>query len=187
MAKEFNSIGDLMPDPKNPRKHPERNIAVLEKSLEQFGAARSIVIDEDGRVLAGNGVVEAAANIGIERIKTIEASGNEIVAVVRRGLTEEQKMGLAVADNKAGELAEWDSDMLAEISREVDLTPFFTEEELAELLKDTEQIHEVERELKPKKYVRVLVSVPIDSAGEAKELLDQLAEIPEIEIDYGAN
>jgi hypothetical protein len=58
---------------------------------------------------------------------------------------------------------------------------------LAELLKDTEQIHEVERELKPKKYVRVLVSVPIDSAGEAKELLDQLAEIPEIEIDYGAN
>src|ERR1035437_7766038 len=105
--KVMNHIGDLTPDHRNARKHTERNIGMIEKSLEKFGAARSIVVDETGRILAGNGLIEAAANIGIERVKTVEADGNEIIAVVRRGLTEEQKLGLAVADNRAAELADW--------------------------------------------------------------------------------
>jgi hypothetical protein len=184
---DFTSLSDLTPDPRNARKHGERNIATLEKSLEQFGAARSIVVDEHGRILAGNGVVEAAANVGIERVKTVEADGNEIIAVVRRGLTEAQKLGLAVADNRVAELAEWDTTMLAQIGTEIDLTPFFTEQELGDLLSDTEHLREVEKSLQPKQFVRVLVSVPIDHAAEAKELLDQLATVPEIEIDYSAN
>ena len=36
-------IADLKPDAKNGRKHPARNMAVLERSLEKHGAARSIV------------------------------------------------------------------------------------------------------------------------------------------------
>jgi hypothetical protein len=183
----FTTLADLTPDPRNPRKHGERNIATLEKSLEAFGAARSIVVDETGRILAGNGVVEAAANIGIERVRSVEVDGNEIVAVVRRGLTEEQKLGLAVADNRVAELAEWDTNILAQIGTEIDLTPFFSEEELGDLLTETERLREVEKTLKPKQYVRVLISVPIDHAAEAKELLDQLASVPEVEIDYSAN
>jgi hypothetical protein len=186
-GKTFTTIGDLSPDPRNARKHGERNISTLEKSLEQFGAARSIVVDENGRILAGNGVVEAAANIGMERVKMVEADGNEIVAVVRRGLTEEQKLGLAVSDNRTAELAEWDTEVLAQIGAEINLSDFFTEEEMGSLLADTEHLREVEKELKPKQFIRVLVSVPIDRAGEAKELLDQLAAVPEIEIDYSAN
>ena len=96
---DMKHIGDLTPDPRNARKHGERNIGQIERSLEAYGAARSIVVDETGRILAGNGLVEAAANVGIEAVRTVESNGNEIIAVVRRGLTEEQKLGLAIADN----------------------------------------------------------------------------------------
>jgi hypothetical protein len=130
----FEHIGDLKPDGRNARKHGERNISTIEKSLERFGAARSIVVDETGRILAGNGLVEAAANVGIERVKTVEADGNEIIAVVRRGLTEEQKIGLSVADNQTGLLSEWDAAVLKELSDEVDLSAFFTDNELAGIL-----------------------------------------------------
>ncbi len=63
------TIADLKPDPKNARKHGERNIGMLERSLEQYGSARSIVVDENGQIIAGHGVVEAAANVGIERVR----------------------------------------------------------------------------------------------------------------------
>jgi DNA modification methylase len=136
--KVMNHIGDLTPDHRNARKHTERNIGMIEKSLEKFGAARSIVVDETGRILAGNGLIEAAANIGIERVKTVEADGNEIIAVVRRGLTEEQKLGLAVADNRAAELADWDTDALKGLVEDgVDLAPFWTADELAAMWPQT--------------------------------------------------
>lgn len=138
MATKFTSIAELTPDPKNARKHGERNIGQIEKSLERYGAARSIVVDETGRILAGNGLVEAAASVGIERVRTVEASGNEIIAVVRRGLTEKQKVGLALADNRSAELAEWDVGILAELSDEIDLSEFWSGKELADLLADVE-------------------------------------------------
>lgn len=68
-------LADLKPDPKNARKHGERNIGMLERSLERYGAARSIVVDEDGQIIAGHGVVEAAANVGIEKVRPVEADG----------------------------------------------------------------------------------------------------------------
>lgn len=107
------TIADLRMDPRNARKRTARNSAMIQESLQEVGAARSIVIDEDGRILAGNGTVEAAGQVGIERLKIVEADGNEIVAVRRRGLTETQKKRLALYDNRTAELAEWDADVLA--------------------------------------------------------------------------
>lgn len=133
------TISDLTPDPRNARKHGERNLGQLEKSLESFGPARSIVIDEDGRILAGNGLVEAAGNIGITKVTTVEADGNEIIAVVRRGLTEEQKLGLAIADNRASESSEWNPDVLREIAGEIDMTPWFTPDELEDICPSTDE------------------------------------------------
>jgi DNA modification methylase len=109
---EINHIGQLKPDPKNARKHNQRNIGQIVSSLQEVGAARSIVIDEDNIILAGNGVIEAAGIAGIENVRVIEADGNEIIAVKRTGLTPEQKTRLALWDNRASELAEWDVDQL---------------------------------------------------------------------------
>ncbi len=128
------TIADLTPDPKNARTHPERNIRTIAKSLEEVGAARSIVIDEDNVILAGNGLVEAAGMVGIEDIRIVEASGNEIIAVRRTGLTKKQKKRLAVLDNRAGELAEWNPEVLAELTKEIDLSDLFFEDELSALL-----------------------------------------------------
>lgn len=126
-------IKDLIPDPKNARRHNPRNIGVIERSMNDVGAARSIVIDEDGVILAGNATTEAAAQAGITRVRVVEADGNEIIAVQRRGLTPEQKIKLALADNRANELSDWEPDVLAGLAAEVDVSGLFREDELAEL------------------------------------------------------
>ena len=51
---DIQSIADLTPDPANRRKHNPRNIGMIVESLQKVGAARSIVIDEQGNILAGN-------------------------------------------------------------------------------------------------------------------------------------
>ncbi len=103
-------------------------------ALHQVGAARSIVIDEDNVILAGNGVTEAAAEAGITRVRVIEADGQEVIAVRRTGLTAAQKRALAMFDNRAGELAEWNVDQLkADLEAGLDLKPWFSDEELAKL------------------------------------------------------
>ncbi len=133
--KAVTHIKDLIPDPANLRKHGERNIALIEQSLEKVGAARSIVIDENNKVLAGNGVLEAAGNIGMEGVRIIEADGQELIAVRRRGLTEAQKTALAIADNRTGELSEWAVPALLALPRE-ETAPWFSDKAL-ELLAGT--------------------------------------------------
>ena len=51
---EPNSIQNLVPDPQNARKRTDRSASLIEESLKRYGAGRSIVIDEENRVLAGN-------------------------------------------------------------------------------------------------------------------------------------
>lgn len=128
------NLSGLKPDPRNARKHNPRNVGMIERALGEVGAARSIVIDENGVVLAGNATVEAAAAAGIERVQVVDADGETIVAVRRAGLTQEQKTKLALYDNRTAELAEWDSETLAGIADEIDLANVFTNEELQDLL-----------------------------------------------------
>ena len=56
---EIEHIGELKPDPKNARRHNPRNVGMIVDSLRAVGAARSIVIDEKGNILAGNATIEA--------------------------------------------------------------------------------------------------------------------------------
>lgn len=111
-------IKDLTPDPKNARRHSSRGIATIVDGLHQVGAARSIVIDEDGVILAGNGAVEAAAQAGITRVRVVQADGNEIIAVQRKGLTKKQKQLLALYDNRTSELSEWNKDVIQQLANE---------------------------------------------------------------------
>lgn len=133
MGKSLEHIKDLTPDPNNARRHNPRNVGMLEKSLNEVGAARSIVVDEDGVILAGNATIEAAAQAGIDRVRVVEASGDEIIAVMRRGLTDEQKTKLALYDNRVAELADWEPGVLAALATDFDLSGLFTVDELTEL------------------------------------------------------
>lgn len=129
-------INDVLPDAQNARHHTPRNIAMIAASLQDVGAARSIVIDEDNHILAGNGTIEAAAQVGIERMQIVDADGDTIIAVRRRNLTPEQKQRLALFDNRTAELAEWDTDVLAALLNEdaAILDGMWTDDEIGLLL-----------------------------------------------------
>jgi DNA modification methylase len=127
-------LSSLTPDPRNARRHNDRNLALIEAALREVGAARSIVVDETGVVLAGNATVHAAEQAGLARVRIVEADGSELVAVRRSGLTDAQKRRLALLDNRTAELAAWDTEMLASLADDVDLSDLWEADELAELL-----------------------------------------------------
>lgn len=139
---QHTSIRELRSDPHNRREHNPRNIGMLVDALHAVGAARSIVIDETDTVLAGNGVLEAAAEAGIERVKVVDVDGETIVAVRRTGLSEEQKRKLAIYDNRTSELATWNVEQLKlDAAEGLDLQPFFTEVEQAVMFGDGVKPH----------------------------------------------
>ena len=149
-------ISKLTPDPNNARKRTPLSASVIRKSIEQFGMTRSIVLDENGVILAGNGAFEEAGQLGIERVIVVETTGNEIVAVKRTNLTAEQKTQYAIADNTASDFSTWDFDILNDLAQEVDLSEFFPDDKLNELLESlgkgesfgvTEQGEENEEEI----------------------------------------
>ncbi len=127
-------LTSLTHDPRNARRHTERNVGLIVDALREVGAARSIVVDETGTVLAGNATVTAAGNAGIDRVRIVEADGQELIAVRRSGLTPEQKRRLALLDNRTAELAEWDTDILASLAEDTDLSGLWAPDELSELL-----------------------------------------------------
>jgi len=127
-------INELKNDHKNARKRTDRSSALIKESLQKYGAGRSIVIDEENRILAGNGTIAGARAVGIKNVRVIETEGDEIIAVKRKGLSEDQKVGLALADNRTSDLSEWDKEMLHQLSDDHDIEPWFTKEDLAEIL-----------------------------------------------------
>jgi len=132
------SINNLKADHKNARKRTDRSAELIKESLERYGAARSIVIDEENRILAGNGTVEGAKAAGIKNVRIIETEGDEIIAIRRTGLSEDEKAGLALADNRTSDLSEWDQEMLHHLAQQHDLAPWFEQTDLDALLEDAE-------------------------------------------------
>jgi ParB-like chromosome segregation protein Spo0J len=132
-GKPLTCLGQLTGDPRNARKHTPRNVDAIVDAIHEVGAARSIVIDEDGVILAGNATVKAAGEAGLKRVRVIQAEGDELIAVQRSGLTAKQKTRLALFDNRASELADWDVDVLRGMEPD-EITGMFTVEELSGLL-----------------------------------------------------
>lgn len=109
------SIEKLKFDKKNFNKHTEFGMSLLEKSLRQNGAGRSILVDKDDNIIAGNGIVEAAVNAGITKTKVVEVTGDELVVVKRTDLELDSKAGreMALADNAtAAADLQWDYEMM---------------------------------------------------------------------------
>ena len=132
-------ISDLQPDNHNANKGTERGRALLEKSLHQYGAARSIVLDKNGRIIAGNKTAQTAGEIGIEDVIIVRTKGDKLVAVMREDLDlsddETQARMLAYADNRVGQVdLEWDPEvLLADMTAGFELDEFWFEDELEDL------------------------------------------------------
>ena len=143
-AEDQRHVKDLKPFRHQVRRHTPRNIGMIGDSLQDVGAARSIVLDEDDEILAGAGTIEAAAERGILNVRVIESDGTEIIAVRRRGLTEDQKIRLALADNRAADLAEYDMAAMKGVLAMPNVDPgrFFNDAELR-MIEDRELANEM--------------------------------------------
>lgn len=103
---ELVPIASLTPDPTNARNHTAndaRSIKALMKSLEKFGQRKPIVVDADGIVRAGNGLMEAASQLGWTHISITRADA----------LKGAEAMEYALYDNRTAETSSWDNAILA--------------------------------------------------------------------------
>lgn len=94
-------IDQLIPDDLNANKHTEFGTHLLEKSISSFGLGRSILIDKNNRIIAGNGVAETAGQLGLDNVIIIETDGKKLIAVKRTDLDldDQEARELAIADN----------------------------------------------------------------------------------------
>ena len=81
---------------RNAKQHPEQQINVLMKSIQEFGFTNPILIDSKNEIIAGHGRYEAALRLGLEEIRCIRATH----------LTPEQVIAYRLADNKIAEMGE---------------------------------------------------------------------------------
>lgn len=108
-------VADLIPDDRNYNKGTEFGGSLIEKSLRELGAGRSILLDKNNRIIAGNKTIENAAAIGLDEVIVVETTGNQIVAVKRTDIDLDSKKGreMALADNATAKAnIEWDTDMV---------------------------------------------------------------------------
>lgn len=109
-------------DKRNYRKHNEKNKKLIKKSLEECGTGRSIIVDSNEEIIAGNGVYEQAKAMNIP-VKVIETDGTELIAVKRTDLQtgDEKRTKLAILDNSTADSSEMDYALLQKDFELVDL------------------------------------------------------------------
>lgn len=122
MQIEYKKLSELNPYKNNPRKNDQAVDAVA-NSIREFGFKVPVVIGKNGEIIAGHTRYKSAKKLKLK----------EIPCIIADDLTEEQIKAFRLADNKVGELADWDLDMLAiELDgiTEIDMERFgFFEEE----------------------------------------------------------
>lgn len=120
------NIESLVPDNKNFNKGTEYGDRLMDESLRKFGLARSIVIDKNNRIIAGNKTAEKAADIGFTDVLVVEVDGNQLVAVKRKDIDLDSAKGreLALADNATSKAnLAWDESMIEEVSQQWGFEP----------------------------------------------------------------
>ena len=101
MQVEKVAIAELISDPNNVRKHNAKNIMAIKGSLAKFGQQKPIVVNARNIVIAGNGTLQAASQLGWTHIN-----------IVRSDLDGFDAAAFGIADNRTSELAEWDDEVL---------------------------------------------------------------------------
>lgn len=127
MAKVIETrLEHLVPDNKNFNKGTEYGDHLMDKSLREFGLGRSILIDKNDRIIAGNKTFEKAGEIGFDRVLVVETTGDTLVAVKRKDIDLDSAKGreLALADNATSKAnLQWDEDLIMQEAAKFNLTP----------------------------------------------------------------
>ncbi len=135
MQVELRAIDSIQPYERNPREN-DGAVDAVAASLKEFGFRQPIVVDSDGVIICGHTRMKAARKLGLKKVPVHVATD----------LSPDQVKALRVADNKTGELATWDFEILpielADLqAMEFDMLEFgFDEDELAKLLSEEELV-----------------------------------------------
>lgn len=97
-------VRKLIPYANNAKIHGKKQLEKLKKSIEEFGFLTPCLIDKDFNIIAGHGRVMAAKELKIKKVPCVYVEG----------LSEEQRRAYILADNRLGELSEWDMDLVAQ-------------------------------------------------------------------------
>lgn len=120
------SIEELKYDSNNFNKHTDSGMKLLEKSISENGLGRSILVDKQNNIIAGNATVETARNMGKSKIKVVETDGTELVVVKRTDIDIDSTIGrnLALADNAVSDgNLNWDFDALRKAADDFSINP----------------------------------------------------------------
>lgn len=171
MKIETRPVAEITPYGRNPRRNDDAVDAVAE-SITRFGFRQPIVVDADGVIVCGHTRWKAAQKLGLEQVPVHVASD----------LTPEQVRAYRIADNKTGELAEFDVEKLAAelealVEQEIDWTTLgFGEGELERLLGEQggEAVAGDDGQALPLEY-KILVECRDEE--QQRELIDRFAEM----------
>lgn len=102
-AVERRDVRDLLPYAANARMHSDEQVTSIAASIAEYGFVNPVLVDEQGEIIAGHGRVMAAKMLGL----------GSVPVIVREGLSDLQKRGLRIADNKIALNSTWDDALLA--------------------------------------------------------------------------
>lgn len=133
-------LKDLIQDDRNLNKGTERGQELIEKSLREFGAGRSLLLDKNNRIIAGNKTHKNAEALGMDDVIIVETDGTKLVAVKRTDVDLDTKKGreMALADNATVKSdLDWDTDMMKDVGGDfgIDMNDW-----------DVEIVEEIEKE-----------------------------------------
>jgi hypothetical protein len=135
-AKTIAKVRDLTPDPKNANRHTQRGQAMTETSIRRYKFGRSVLVDKNGKSIAGAGVIATAADVvGTDAdVVVVKTDGTKLVVVQRTDLdidTDVAAKELAIADNRTNQVGlDWDVERLQALETEgVQIGQFFRDKE----------------------------------------------------------
>ena len=131
------AVDKLIPYINNAKEHPEEQVMKIASSIREFGFLNPVLIDKEFNIIAGHGRVMAAKKLEMKEVPCLDVDG----------LSEAQRKAYILADNRLGELADWNMElvtseleMLQDLDFDIDLTGF-------ELPKEEPEVEVVEDEV----------------------------------------
>lgn len=181
------TMADLKFDDRNINKGSEEGTDLLEKSIQEVGLTRSVVTDKNNVLIAGNKTVEAAMNLGYERIIEVESDGRDLIVVKRTDLDIKSAKGVKakILDNTVSKknYVE-DAEVSEAICEEYGLDP------------ETYGLDEIEQEkpsaikkigIEPYQKTHILLSFPPDKLIHIQTLIEQISKVEGVEIEQSSN
>lgn len=124
----YKQVADLIPYVNNARKN-DHAIDAVASSIKNYGFKQPIVIDSQGEVIAGHTRLKASKKLGLI----------EVPCIIADDLTPSQIKAYRIADNRVGELAEWDMELLKLELEDIEDFTGFEHEELLNIFDDQDE------------------------------------------------